>query len=533
MKTIVYVLFAFLLATAAANAQGISTLSIANLNVNPTPLVAGDHASITLQLYNSYQAELSDVNLRLEGSYPLLNFSPAQTYIISNIGGDGLYGGENTYFTFNFSVPADTPSGVYTLDLVATYQTTTTTTSGGASYTQTQVGESEMPITVYVHGVPNVTASIVESTPVLPGEQSSGEIELQNIGGGAAKNITVHIYNTSGIGIVGSSTFNIGKLPSTATATLPFVFQANQHIANGTYVFPLQISYESNLNNTYKKTLDGSINVVVNQPQIVVSPVGAIPQTLMSGYNQSLEFAIENNGYGPAKNISVSFYSGNGISMLGSVHSFFIGTLPQSGTATESVFIAANNTYSNETGFVRAEVTYYSANMGKVYTANFTVPVYLQPSAQFEIVNESSDIVPGATDVPITYFIKNTGNIVADNVQVSMQSIYPITPIDSDAYLASIAPGKTESVTFLVSADSNGVPGSYPVIVYETWKQPNGAPNQEYSGSNNYMITINSGSGTSASAQYTYEAVIVIAVVAIFAFGFRVRRSRKTKRQHG
>ncbi|MGC8538703.1 MAG: COG1361 S-layer family protein, partial [Candidatus Micrarchaeia archaeon] len=369
MKTIVYVLFAFLLATAAANAQGISTLSIANLNVNPTPLVAGDHASITLQLYNSYQAELSDVNLRLEGSYPLLNFSPAQTYIISNIGGDGLYGGENTYFTFNVSVPADTPSGVYTLDLVATYQTTTTTTSGGASYTQTEVGQSDMPITVYVHGIPNVTASIVESQPILPGEEFSGEIQLQNIGGGAAKNITVRIYNSSGIGIVGSSIFNIGKLPSMATTTLPVIFQASQDIANGTYTFPLQVSYESNLNATYKKALNGSINVAVSQPQIIVSPVGAVPQTLLNGYNQSVEFAIENDGYGPAKNISISFYSGNGISMLGSVHSFFIGTLPQGGTATESIFIAANNTYSNATGFVKSKVTYYSANFGKEYAA--------------------------------------------------------------------------------------------------------------------------------------------------------------------
>ncbi|MGC8538725.1 MAG: hypothetical protein ACP5MK_02545, partial [Candidatus Micrarchaeia archaeon] len=162
------------------------------------------------------------------------------------------------------------------------------------------------------------------------------------------------------------------------------------------------------------------------------------------------------------------------------------------------------------------------------------VPIYLQPAAQFEIINESSNIVPGATDVPITYFIKNTGNIVADNVQVSMQSIYPITPIDSDAYLTSIAPGQTKNVTFLVSADSNGVPGSYPVILYETWKQPNGAPNQEYSGSNNYMVTLLGGSsGSDTSVQYLYEVVIVVVVVAIFAFSFRARRSKKEKRQKG
>jgi hypothetical protein len=139
-----------------------------------------------------------------------------------------------------------------------------------------------------------------------------------------------------------------------------------------------------------------------------------------------------------------------------------------------------------------------------------------------------SSLVPGATNVPVTYTIKNTGDIAAEGISVSFQSIFPVTPVDGNAYVAQLLPGQEANVTFLVSIDSGAVPSNYPVTLFEQWKQPNGMPNQEYVGSENYYISIISGSQGSAAAYV--DATVVIIVIILVVLLMR-RKSKHGKKQ--
>ena len=80
-------------------------------------------------------------------------------------------------------------------------------------------------------------------------------------------------------------------------------------------------------------------------------------------------------------------------------------------------------------------------------------------------------------------------------------------------------------MTFMVNVDSSGVSGSYPVTLTEQWKQPNGAVDQQYTGSDNYYVTVTSGAGISG---FTEEAIIAIIVIIAVAMALR-RKSRKPK----
>ncbi len=112
-------------------------------------------------------------------------------------------------------------------------------------------------------------------------------------------------------------------------------------------------------------------------------------------------------------------------------------------------------------------------------------------------------------------------------MQVSFQSIYPITPINGNAYIASIGPGEEANVTFLVNIDTSGLPGSYPVTLFETWKQPNGTPNEEYSASNNYFATVSSGSSGNSSLIWNIAIIVVVVAVATAFAAKRRKRSKK------
>jgi len=520
---IISVLFA--IAGAQSLGAGSGALSISNLVVIPNPVVAGSNVQLSFQLYNSYQYPLQNVNLYLEAPYPLLNYSPVSIAQISSIG-QGLYGGIGYYITYNLTLPKNIPSGVYTLQLYATYQTTQTTSTGAYSNSEPVTAYSAIPITIHVIGEPSISVSGSASS-ITPGEPFLLNLNVQNNGYDTAKNITISIAQTSSFKPIGTSTFSIGMLPIGSSLTLPVSMFASTGIENKTYLIPISISYYSELGKEYFENASISISPLIMEPNISISLVGSTPPMLYSGYNQSLEFAIVNSGTGLARNITVTVNHGSNINLLGSIHKFFISSLPSGSSVDENIFISANYTNSTK-GYILLNVSYQSSNYKNSFSKSYNESLYLIPSAQFEILKVASDAYPGATDVPVTYTIKNVGNEVAKQVQVSFQSIYPVTPINGNAYIAELLPGEEANVTFMINVDTSGLPGSYPVTIFETWKQPNGTPNQLYSGSNNYYIVVG---GSGSNSPIIWYIIIVVAIVLLATyFAAKQAMARKSKR---
>ncbi|MDE1834474.1 MAG: hypothetical protein KGH64_04000 [Candidatus Micrarchaeota archaeon] len=263
---------------------------------------------------------------------------------------------------------------------------------------------------------------------------------------------------------------------------------------------------------------------VQNRPQITVVASSSAPSALYSGYNQTVDFTIENNGYGTARNVSVVLRGGEGVNLLSSVTSFFIPNLTAGSSVSEPVLIAAENTANTS---IMASTSYYSKNFNQHFTSTQKVNLTVVPAAQFSIASQSKNIGIGVTDSPVSFRITNTGTSEADQVQLSLETGYPITPVASTAYISDLKAGASTNVTFLVSVDSAGVPGNYPVTIYEQWKQPNGAVNQQFSGSNNYAIGVGSTGGI-ASATYIIAAVVVVLLVAVI---MRTRKATAAKQK--
>jgi len=80
----------------------------------------------------------------------------------------------------------------------------------------------------------------------------------------------------------------------------------------------------------------------------------------------------------------------------------------------------------------------------------------------------------------------------------------------------------------MINVDTSGLPGSYPVTIFETWKQPNGTPNQLYSGSNNYYIVVG---GSGSNSPIIWYIIIVVAIVLLATyFAAKQAMARKSKR---
>jgi hypothetical protein len=262
---------------------------------------------------------------------------------------------------------------------------------------------------------------------------------------------------------------------------------------------------------------------VQGKPAITVQATNPQPSTLYTGYNQTLSLSIQNTGYGTARNVSVTISGSRGLNILSSVKSFFISNLTRGSEQVEPILISANGTGNP---YLIVNTTYYSARLNKRFTSTQRINVSVAPSAQFAIISEGQSPGIGATDVPVNFRITNTGTSPADQVQLNLETPYPITPIASSAYVNELQPGASTNVTFLVSIDTAGVPGNYPVTLYEQWKQPSGSVNQQFTGSNNYFIAV--GESNSAASAYETYVIVLIVVIIIVAMVLR-RRSGKSK----
>ncbi|MEM0201295.1 MAG: CARDB domain-containing protein [Candidatus Micrarchaeaceae archaeon] len=503
-------------------AQSINNaLSVTNLQISPNPILAGSQIHLSFQIYDSYSSELTNVNLQLQGSYPILNFSPTNSYLINEMS-QGIYGGSSSYFNYNINIPKSTPSGTYVLNILATYQTTQTVSGG----TETITGSSVIPITFYVSGAPNITVTS-EPGNINPGQNFEVSLNVLNSGYGSAKNITISLLNNSEFIPIGAKSFNIGYLGQSSSDQLTATYKANNFIENGTYSIPIQISYHAITGTKYTQNQNQSVSVLINNPNIVVTVESEQPQTLYKGYNQSLVLGITNIGTGTAENVSLGFFSGKGINVLSSVSNFFIGSISPGQTVQESLLISASNFGSSNSSFY-SYLKYLSSNYKSIFEKNQTIPINVASSSTFNITNGTYSITPGSTAVPLNLIITNTGNINAENIQLSLQSNYPITPVTSSYYISSLSPGQSANVSFEVSADSNANLGTYPITIYETWKQPNGAVEQAYSGTNVYYATITNGSSNN-SEQFVNIVIVVIVIIVLFTIYRRIKTSKKKK----
>ncbi len=506
-----------LAASGTAKAQIEGALSLANVWITPNPVVAGGNMTIFFDLYNSYDNTLHNVNLQLTGSYPIFNFSPTDTLEI-NAMDEGLY---FEHFKLSLHIPKTTQEGVYTFDIVATYASSPTQSQ---SYANEEVGTSVMPVTVYIYNNPNITLNAIPGQ-IIPGSAFSTQLIVENSGYGTARNVTVRLLNSAGFEIEGEKVFRIGTLQVGQEAEENAVYFAPDNLTPGSHTLSFEINYSSDDNSNFSKIVNATVNVVINTPELEISAQQAMPPTLYSGGNQTLTLLVQNAGNGVAKNVSIEVQAGKGTQILSSSSSFFFSEIQPYSYETLPITVSAYQNATNAS--IIANATYYSANYANTYHKTQEIELSLAPTAQFEIIAQHSSMNPGSTDVPLTLVVKNIGNEEAEQIQLSLETTYPITPVASTYYIANLTPGSTANVTFLVSADTQAVPGNYPITVYEQWKQPNGATNQVYAGTNNYFASIMPQSSYNYNTEYAITAIVIIAIIAYAAY-----RSARAKRKN-
>jgi hypothetical protein len=493
-------------------------LSIYGLVVNPQPVVAGASANITFQLFNSYASSLSNVNLQLTSSSPILNVSPSSTYVTSVIGA-GDYGSNGfNAFHYKIHVPSTLPAGEYTIDVIATYDAAISTSGTVVN----EPGQSIMPIQLYIYGTPSIQISANPQGTLLPGSLTAFTISTLNTGTDTARNVTILFLNSTGFSPSGSPVIQFGIMAPGAQQTGQETLLVSQNLPVGTVYIDALLNYTAQNGEFSSIPVNIPISYVSPTPHIIASIVSASPQQLYAGGNQTLVVSIQNTGYGAATNLTASFLSTGAIRSKGSASSFYIGTLNAGASVTEDVLISANNTLSSTSYSLPVLFSYQNSNHVANYSYTYPLKVNLQNSSIFNVTSVQANLAVGGTYLPVIYTIRNTGNEPAQQLSLSLQTTYPVSPASSTFYISQLLPGQSANATFYVDVDSLGANGNYPVTIYEQWKQPNGYTSQQFSSLSTYYAPVGIGAASGGFGSIDLIAIVVVIIivaVALYRFG--------------
>ncbi len=263
---------------------------------------------------------------------------------------------------------------------------------------------------------------------------------------------------------------------------------------------------------------------VYGKPQVSLNvyPTGNI----VPGEDFTAALTAVNSGTDLARNVTVQLLNSTYFKPDGA-DVFSFGILGSGSSASSTATIFTDQNVTGGLNYVDARVS-YTTNEGAYVSNIVQVPLnVLQNTAKFIVTNVSGKVQAGATYAPVTFTVQNTGNEEATDVEFSLQTIYPVTPVNPDVFLASIGPGQSANLTFYVQGNSNGNTGEYPVTLYAQWNQPNGATNQQFSGSANYYVAVEGKVGLFTAANDDYFIIAAVVIVALIAMRVAIAKARK------
>ncbi len=501
-------------------------LSITNLQTSPSTVMSGENLTLSFNVYNSYSHTVYDTNLQLISQNPMLNVSPTDNYLVSDIG-PGSY---NLFgkFYYNVTIPKTLPQGEYTINVVANYRSNAPVSPG---FTVSEPGESTMPIYIYVYGKPKLNLNINPVNPVIPGSYNTFEISAINTGTGPAYNVSVTLHNSKYLNFSGNNVIYLNSITNSGSMEAQDVAYMHNGIKAGIYYVNATLNYRNSLDKNITRNISIPVNVIINKPKIKVSVESSTPSILYPGSNQTINLLVQNIGSGTAKNITISLL-GNSNTTYGSVSSFSISELPSQKSSIETAYVQLNKDYTGSSIKIPVNVSYTNSNEMNNQSKIEDINLSIQKAAIFEVTNVSDKLIPGSTYSPVTFTIKNIGDEEAQEAVISLQSIYPITPVDSNAYISKIMPNQSENVTFYVSIDSKANFGSYPITLYEQWIQPNSGESQEFSSVNNYYLLISKTNSNGLNNYYDYIVILIILIIIIYLYR-KFKNKSKTKNSKG
>ncbi|ARM75074.1 COG1361 S-layer family protein [Acidianus manzaensis] len=462
---------------------------------------------LTLVLINDGNVMASNVSLNFTSKYPI-KFDQNSTFV------GYLPVGEPVEVPVYASVYSNATTGVYNLPIIVHYFNNSI---------------QKITIPVSIDGYENFSISAIWGSTTEPITASPGSTQLpltfivKNLGDVTATNVSLTIVkdypistsqNNIYIGIIPAGEENLGSITANVYA----------NATPGVYYVPVIIHYFDSSSLEY-------VPIVISSPKISINMITLPPQIFPGFYNVRIEAILTNYGTGIAEDANISLQSPFKIV---SPSNFSIGAIPIGSPINVTFLINVPNSTTPGNYTLKFTVNY---DGGKIIKDE-VITIYPKANIIIEKVIYNS-ITPGASKVPVTFVLKNIGDVTAKNIVVYLGSSNVISPyVSSSDELAALTaseqdigdlkPDQSINVTYVVDISGGVSPGTYPATLIMVWNQTGSLIPFEESQTVNITVS------PSAISQFTSNItsnplvllliiVVIVLIIAVIIIAVRAR----------
>lgn len=299
-------------------------------------------------------------------------------------------------------------------------------------------------------GVMLTTSTSVNPSNIYSGDNGYISILLSNTGTTAADNIVVTVEDHSPEIIISKSEWKADDLGENNQLTATFPFTVNSSAAKNTYYVDFKVEYlESGgheLNARAYITVKDELNIIYTL---------ASGNELITGSN-TINIDLKNPHNRNISNVLVSLIGSDPFSILNSEKHLDLIKAGEIKSLTYNVWI--DNT---EEGIY--PLTLSREYAGEIKNATLNFRIHGEPDLTYEVINDYS--LKGGGSGNVSFVIRNTGLVSANNVKVTLLGEDPISIKNPEQYYENIDGNNSVTVTYGYTVSRAAEPGIYPLTL--------------------------------------------------------------------
>jgi len=259
----------------------------------------------------------------------------------------------------------------------------------------------------------------------------------------------------------------IPELSTGSSVNATFLYEVSPSASDGVYKAYIKISGKLPNGTIVSKNVSAVIPILGYVSVSAQSVWGSLssPLVVAGGENNlPLTIVLVNTGNVVASNVSVLLKSQFPVKFESS--SINVGYLPVGQPVEVTTYASIYPNASEGIYTIPIQVEYFN---GVKQTVNMTVNI--NGYANFSIstlwgsISSPITVSPGETQVPLTFVVRNLGDVNALNVSLNFNSEYPIQFTQKTGYIGIVPAGEYNYVTVTVNVYTNATPGVYYIPV--------------------------------------------------------------------
>lgn len=362
--------------------------------------------------------------------------------------------------TFGLDVPYDVKAGTYDLEIAIEY------TDEGDRETVTRTVPVEVPERpLFV--VTDVDADVAVD------DSGTVAVTVENVGSEVARDATVTLQSTStqvALGGAASASRFGGTIEPGGTATLSFDVAVAQGAAEQSFALRTTVEYTDS-GGTPGRSRALSIGLTPGpEQQFAVEDAGS---TLQVGEEGELRGTLRNTGEAPARDVVVLLRSDSpGVSPR--EFEVPLGDLEDGEAAPFSFAIDISEDAVAGPERFSLVVEYRTADDERRRTEPDDVRVTVAESVDdFALAGIATSVTAGATDT-LRLEVTNRREEAVEDVTAKLFADDPVSAEDDEAFVGTLEPGSSATLTFSVAASGDALTKAYPVQVDFQYRTPDG-----------------------------------------------------------